>query len=333
MDVQILLFEIVRSKIEKDFSVVETVSDVLNINIDAAYRRLRGKTRLTIDEVAKLCTHFDISLNHALQLKVSDDTVFDYQSADLTNIEEYYPFIEKMATVFVNLARSGKKDIITLTHNIPLYRLMDYPELSFFYLYVWNQNVNPDNMTYDQFVNSIDKEKILFCHARVATSVKQIPLTEIWTQDTFSSMTDLIVYYYDLGRFENKDVPLSLCHQLLSFIDDVERWTGSNGADYEGQTIPYSLYESSLRMVPNLSVAKTNNSIWGLIHLFRIQSLFTTSERFCQEMDIFLKNIMVDSLYVNGASLQERHQIFHKKRISMEDLIRKIQATDGSNNR
>lgn len=330
MDIQILLFDMIRDQIERGVSVADIVGDVLDISSDAAYRRLRGKTRLTIDEVVSLCSYFDISVNHALRLKLKDNASFDYKSADLTNIEEYYSFIEKLSVIFVNLAKSPTKEITTLAHNIPLYRLVNFPELSFFYLYTWNQNVNTEHITYDQFVRSINTKRIMYYHARIAESVKRIPLTEIWAQDIFTSLQNLIDYYFDLGRFENKEIPLTLCNQILSLADNTKRWTRNNGINFKGQITPYHLYESTLKLTPNFSVVRNGNTIWGLIHLFRIQSLYTISERFGLDMDAFLKNIMVDSLYVNGASLQDRHQIFYKIRVGLEELIRKIQTDDKS---
>lgn len=330
MDVQILLFEMARDRIGKEFSVAEAISDILNINIDAAYRRLRGKTRLTIDEVVKLCTHFDFSVDHALQLNTGDNTILDYKSVDLTNVEDYYSYIEKYAAIFVKLASLPEKEIITLTHNIPFYRLANYPEVSFFNLYVWSQSANAENHTYEHFVKGLDTEKIIRAHSKVTESVKRIPIAEIWTTEIYNSLLNLIEYYYDLGRFENKEVPLTLCRQILSLVDDMERWSCDSVIDFKGQTAPYSLYASPLRITPNFSIIKTGNANWGFIHLSRMQSMCTVGEKFCMEINKFLKNIMVDSLYINGASLKERHQTFHNKRIAFEKLIDKIQTENNA---
>ncbi len=65
---QIQLFHSIRSILPVNFSVVDVVAEKLEISTDSAYRRIRGEKTLSLDEVAKLCKHFQISLDNLMNL-------------------------------------------------------------------------------------------------------------------------------------------------------------------------------------------------------------------------------------------------------------------------
>ena len=44
-------------------NLANELADLLGVNVDAAYRRMRGVTALTFDEIQKICLHFNISFD------------------------------------------------------------------------------------------------------------------------------------------------------------------------------------------------------------------------------------------------------------------------------
>jgi len=57
-----------RQNTPKNVSLIEEVAMVLNINYDAAYRRINGKTTISIEEAILLAKHFNISLNNLFEV-------------------------------------------------------------------------------------------------------------------------------------------------------------------------------------------------------------------------------------------------------------------------
>ena len=60
---QIVLFDLIQNKLPANLTLVDVISDVLDISTDAAYRRIRGDKLVDIEELIKLCHHFKISLD------------------------------------------------------------------------------------------------------------------------------------------------------------------------------------------------------------------------------------------------------------------------------
>lgn len=329
MDIQKQLFDTIRIKAGFRFCLGELICEVLDLNIDAAYRRIRGETKLSPDEIAKLCMYFDISMDRMLHLGCTD-AVFDYNPANPARIEEYYTYIRDFSEKFVRLAASRQRAVLTLAHDIPLFRLMDYPEMSFFKLYAWHQSLNTERLTYETFIAGLDTGKIIEHHTKVADSMKLVPSTEIWTGETINPSISLIDYFFDLNIFENKETPLLLCNQLLSVIDNLELWSQNGYIDFRGQCTPFNLYGCPLKVCPNFSVVDNGGTKWGFMHLYGTQCMTTSSPVFCTEIEKLLQNILVKSLYINGASLRERHRLFRQQRDMVGALIQKINSVVAS---
>ena len=71
MSIQSLLFEKILEKYPRKAQAIETLEELLSVGKDAVYRRLRGDTFLTPDQMELLAKHFKISID---QLTLEDNT-------------------------------------------------------------------------------------------------------------------------------------------------------------------------------------------------------------------------------------------------------------------
>ena len=58
--VQVKFFEKLKQLLPPNISLANAISDVLEISADGAYRRMRGESVLSMDELVKLCRHYRI---------------------------------------------------------------------------------------------------------------------------------------------------------------------------------------------------------------------------------------------------------------------------------
>jgi hypothetical protein len=57
------LFAQIRENLPEHYSLVDSVSEILSVSTDAAYRRIRGAKALDMDEIVVLCSHFNLSFD------------------------------------------------------------------------------------------------------------------------------------------------------------------------------------------------------------------------------------------------------------------------------
>jgi hypothetical protein len=72
---QLQLFNTIKAKLPPHLSLADEVAAVLEISTDSAYRRIRGEKPLLLEEVARLCTKYALSLDGLLHLQ-SDGFLF-----------------------------------------------------------------------------------------------------------------------------------------------------------------------------------------------------------------------------------------------------------------
>jgi transcriptional regulator with XRE-family HTH domain len=65
-NIQSSFLDQVRKRLAPNVSFADELAEILNISRDSAYRRMRGETVLSLDEVKKICTHYGVSLDSLL---------------------------------------------------------------------------------------------------------------------------------------------------------------------------------------------------------------------------------------------------------------------------
>ena len=81
-----------KNQLPEDRSIIDEIADILNINYDAAYRRVNNKTNLSLEEAVILAKHFKISLNKLFEVG-SQQTLIAEKSPKIVNtagLEGYF---------------------------------------------------------------------------------------------------------------------------------------------------------------------------------------------------------------------------------------------------
>ena len=76
--IQQLFFKHIKGNLPGHISMVDDLAEVLDISTDSAYRRIRGEKPINLEEMAKLSSHYKVSLDNFLNLQ-SDTFIFSGQ--------------------------------------------------------------------------------------------------------------------------------------------------------------------------------------------------------------------------------------------------------------
>src|SRR6185295_2553061 len=97
-ELQQQFFQQLKKRLAPHLSLAEEVADLLNISTDSAYRRIRGEKSISLDELQKLCMHFQVSLDQLMNIN-SNSIIFYGQLADAVTFD----FQKYLTTWFKNL--------------------------------------------------------------------------------------------------------------------------------------------------------------------------------------------------------------------------------------
>ena len=245
--------------------------------------------------------------------------IFRYNPLDLTDLNNYRIYIKQFAESVQALSNAQRKEIYYTAEDIPIFHFLPFNELTFFKIFVWFSAVSDYDITYEKFIQQIEKKEELFgCYNKMLDNYYKIPSTEIWTATTIDPILRLLDYYDDMGAFENKETPIILCNQLLQMADRVMKWTETGKKE---DSADFKLYLSATNPENSFMILKNENFTSTTIKLFTINSIITSNPSFCDETEKWVKNTISKSTLLSGASARERFKFFQTMKTKIENLM------------
>jgi len=328
--VQIKFLTKIKEKLPKNLSFAEVLSEDLNISTDSAYRRIRGETNLSIDELKKLCVKYKISLDSFLA--VSNDTVlFNYRAIE----PEKFDFNTYLSSVIENLKTIRGfevKELIYAAKDIPIFYLFMFTRLATFKIFFWTKNILKFHELEDKpFTPDFVPEETLNLANQVWKNYIKIPSSEIWSEESINVTLKQIEFYYDSGQFKNKKDALELCEDVYALIDHIQRQAAKGykfdfgeNPHIEEPDNPFNLYLNEVTIADNSVIFRMGDiKVVNLAHNV-INILTTTDPKFCDYTYNTVKNIINNSILISVASEKERTKFCQMMRRKVEDLINKI---------
>src|SRR5471030_2569411 len=88
---QTKLMQRLKDALPSNLSLVDELADLLKVSNDSAYRRMRGETALSIEEIAAICKHFKLSFDAFLNSNDNGLVTFSYHqlSSHVNSYKEY----------------------------------------------------------------------------------------------------------------------------------------------------------------------------------------------------------------------------------------------------
>jgi len=208
------LIRLIKVKIGPDDALGQVLAEQLSISLDAAYRRMRNETPLTIRETQKLCLAFDISFDALCQLKTGN-VIFSYpplNSYDFS-LESYF---EGILAAFKKIKANQNPKIILTINNTHFFQLINFPQLARFKLFFWAkthlQIPAYQNMT---FKHEKTPKRIFELGNEILQMYNSIPSVEIFDPELMRGFMRQILYYYQAQMFEDPSYALFLCDRAL----------------------------------------------------------------------------------------------------------------------
>ncbi len=302
----------IRNRLPENASFADELAELLNVSRDSAYRRIRGETVLSLDEVKKLYDQYGVSLD-AIISPSSNMVLFQHQAVDVNYSLEGWlnSLLQNM-----ELAKSSKElEIIYAAKDIPMFHYFQIPELTAFKLFVWSKSVIKDTKysTVAYHLDVIPKE-ILAKATKVGQLYASLPTTEIWSDEAFNSTLKQIEFYHECGFFSEHDQAVHICDQLLDFNEQLRK-VAAEGKKSDGGA--FTLYQNEILIPDNTIFAKINNARVVYINYNTLDVLTTHQDPFGKKTESYMHNLLKNSALISSTAEKERNRFFNK----MEEQI------------
>jgi hypothetical protein len=321
MNIQQHLFEVIKSKIPDNFSCPDKIAEILQIGTSAAYRRINGKTAITLDELVILCKQFSISLDEILKYTPEKGAFFQLINPAVR--ENYIHYIKQLHDILLELKSNG--ELFFTARDIPIYHFLNFFELLSFKLYAEHISNTSDISSYDDFCSRLNKDKIVKISEQVTDIYKQIPSKEIWTYQSIDLTLRLIEYHQDTGAFANENTILLLLEQLAELVDTIKKYaTAGNKGNMK---TPFFMFLCSIDINHDSMLLRNGDKLIYNIPLFAGNDIVSNDMSVCDIAEKRINNLMSKSTLISEVSSKERFQFFQTLQNKIADLVTKVQMT------
>jgi hypothetical protein len=319
---QIALFDAIRSNETKQ-NLAETVSQLLEMSIDPAYKRISGKVPLTFTELRIIRDHFGISIDRVLDGCPESGIKIYNAPIDISDTEGYNEFLKQLIGRMRELNTSSMEFMYT-AHGIPIHHACPYPELVFFRLFACKDTLHQPGVSYTAFCNSLDREKILSLYQQLYDHSIQIPSTEIWCSQTVDQILSRIKYFYEVGAFGHSDTPLFILSQVQLLLNTVHQYAKSGFKDAK-KRIPFRMYVCSVDPDYDILLAMKDAQPYYSITQILNSRFGTFEQTLCNNTWKWVNDLKTKSVHISGiSSFKEMEQFFQSSKAKIERMTDEI---------
>ena len=233
---QAILFSRVKSLLPANVSIAEYLADLLVISKDSVYRRLKGEKQLSFNELAKVATAFNISLDELFNLG-EGNVVFHGQFVNSANfrLESY---LQSMLENVELITRYDNKELFYICKDIPVFYYLMFPEIAAFKFFIWTKTqMQFEEMKSQKFSFSMLTPSLLELCKNICSCYVQIPGTEILNADNILNDLRQLEYYRDTDMFENRNDLVLLYDKLAEMVAHMEAQTSAGQKFLPGKPV------------------------------------------------------------------------------------------------
>jgi hypothetical protein len=330
---QLIFLEKVKQKTNENHSLVDVITDVLQISKDAAYRRMRGETELSFDETVRLANHFRVSLSEVAGHS-ENSAVFQRQSF-IKTIDNYREYLQNSLTQLEYIANQKNHMMYYQAKDIPAFYHYALPKLAAFKIYVWLKSVyGIDKIDGENYNLSMIPEDLIEIVGKQWEVFSRINSTEIWSETTIRSIINQIEYYYEAGFFSSKEEALGICDEFKEMMKIIYK-QALNGRKVHAHnsdvfsSASYSMYFHEILLMDNHILTEFGeHNILYFIPYAGINYLSTADPDLTSDLKEFMSSQLKKAASVDNISEKERNRFFIRIKTKIDQLREKIISTD-----
>ena len=316
---QVMLFQHLKSILPPHLSMADEVADLLGISPDSAYRRIRGEKPITLEELEKVCVHYNISMDQFLHLKSNSYLFTGILREDKEgSFEEWLDHLLKQLMYMTSIT---KKHIYWLLKDIPPISHFQIPELARFKFFLWTKSIlHYDSMKGVKFDLKDNRYDAYEPKSRkVFELFNNVPITEIWNIESINSSLRQIRFHYDAGSFRNKSDALLLFDKMHELINHFEQQAETGvkfaiGTKPADSKVEYNMFVNELILGDNTTLFETDNMRVTFLNHSVLYFVNTRDQKFNDMMFDNLQNLMQKSTMISRVGEKERGIFFNRLR-------------------
>jgi hypothetical protein len=315
------LIKALKSKCKKNISFIDEIASILEINYDAAYRRVNGKTAISLNEAVILSRYFKVSLNQIYSTGEPNELIIT-KTKEISNaiqLEKYFLRLSRDLSLLDN----ENSSIFYSAKDLPIFYVLQDDLLSRFKIYTWlyilDKDIAKKNIPFEDFKIPYT---LLQAAQKAGKAYNNVKITELWNYGIINSIVNQITYFFET-KLLSYNSALKVTEDLKKIIKEIEE-SAYLGKRYNKKQTGFKLYHNELLTLNNNIIIKAKNqktliSPYSLLRYYKIEDQAT-----CNAFEQFLHEQISISKLLSKTGVKERILFFKPKYNQIDKLINRI---------
>jgi len=326
-ELQQQFFNHLKSVLPPHISMVDELTELLNLSYDSVYRRIRGEKPLALNELRHICEHYHISLDQVLQLQ--NDTIV-FKAPDINHhVPPFEDYLKGMLAQLKYFNSFKQKKMLYFCKDMTFFHFFLFPEIAAFKTFFWIKTIL-NNPAYGQKYFSLSEFPFADCLAlgqQIISEYNMIPSVELWNFESINSSISQIQYYRDSGMFAHKEDLEIVVDSLDRTLDHLQQETEKGFKFMPGQSevayrAPLQFYVNEVVLGNNTILVELDNVRQSFITYNVLSYLVSKDIRFNEKSFTSFNTILSRSSLISGTGEKERSKFFRSLKERVQTLKR-----------
>lgn len=298
--------------------LTEALMEILSIERESAYRRLRKEVIFPIYEMVKIAKAWNISLDALIGVSKKQTHPFRLQvlkylnpsKEDISKMEEMIDFLNQFAS-------STDAEYMEVTNTLPRTLVTGFPQLARYSIFKWMYQYGTDNNVYP-FAKVIPSEKVRRIGLDYHACIKKVAnVSYIWDPMLFKFLTNDIKFFASIYLISEEDKKL-IKEELLSFLDYLSEVSYKGCFPETGNQV--NLYISQINLDTNYSYFYSEDIKVCRIRTFLKHEMSSSDMEMTENFKKWMQLKKRSSIQISGVDEPKRIGFFMKQRQLIEEL-------------
>jgi len=305
------LIESLQDRVPQRGKLADMLTELLGIEKEAVYRRLRGSVPFSFQEVHAIAVYLGFSLDSiaenispfSRQMTVSLTEFLEPQEIDYKKLEDLCAGIHRLKDD--PNSESGAVGSI-----IPLSLCVAYEYIYKFYLFKWShQFENPNKIK--SYKETVIAERLKQINRRFLESVQDSPKSVyIFDRRFIEYFVKDIRFFFEIRMITKEDI-LLLKKDLHLLLNDLERYA-ANGHFDTGNKV--DIFLANVNFDANYNYVDATTYKLAMMRTFTFSDLYSFDEVVFQNMKNWLNFLKRTSTIISEGNVTERIHFFERQR-------------------
>lgn len=299
------------SRHSKKSRLIEELMDLLSLEREAVYRRLRKDVLFTSNEIAKIAGAWNISLDAITKVNAGIVT-FSMKAINYLNpSEEELVEIQKRVRRLEHLRKTSDSEYMAVCNRLPRSLTTGFPFLYRFDIFRWNYQYGNEEVM-PAFKDTAISQQLFQEMADYATLIKYTSNTSyIWDSRIVEHVVQEILYFHSILLITDEEKE-SLKNELIEFLDYMSDVASRGYFPETKQKV--NIYISKMSIGTNYSYHYTEKLKICRIHAFDKHDIFSFDTKMVEDFRTWMQLKKRTSVQISEVDEKSRIDFFMKQR-------------------